>query len=147
MRQAFGLSVGYSDHTEGNAMSIAAAARGASIIEKHFTLDRSMAGPDHAASLEPDELAELVRDIRAVEAGLGNGIKQPGPSEILNRPIVRRSLVATRPLLAGTVLTAEDLTPKRPGTGLKTMDFWDYIGRRLTRDVAEDVPLVEGDFQ
>lgn len=147
MRQAFGLSVGYSDHTARNTMSIAAVARGASMIEKHFTLDRSRPGPDHAASLEPDELAELVREIRAVEAGLGNGIKQPGPAEIRNRPIVRRSLVATRSLVAGTVLTAEDMTPKRPGTGLQTMDLWNHIGRRLTRDVAEDAPLVEEDFQ
>jgi len=147
MAAAFGLPVGYSDHTEGMAVSLAAVARGAVVIEKHFTLGRGMEGPDHSASVEPDELAALVSAIRAVELALGNGIKQPGAAEVRNRLIVRRSLVAAHLLTAGTLLSAADLTTKRPGNGLSSMDFWDCIGRRLTREVAADAPLVEEDFR
>ncbi|OZA19495.1 MAG: N-acetylneuraminate synthase [Rhodobacterales bacterium 17-64-5] len=141
MRAAFGLLVGYSDHTEGNAMSIAAVARGATVIEKHFTLDRTMAGPDHAASVEPIELTQLVRDIRAVEAGLGNGIKQPSAAEVRNRPIVRKSVVAATYLPEGHVIGPEDITVKRSEAGVSAMGFWDCIGRRLTRSVVRDMPL------
>ena len=141
MRQAFGLSVGYSDHTEGNAMSIAAVARGASVIEKHFTLDRTMEGPDHAASVEPDELARLVRDIRAVEAGLGTGIKQPGPAEIRNRQIVRKSVVAARAIAAGRIIEAGDLMPMRASGPIPAIALWDCIGRRARRDFAEHTAL------
>jgi len=143
MRAAFGLPVGYSDHTDGNAMSIAAVARGAVVIEKHFTLDRGMEGPDHAASVEPGELAALVRDIRAVEAGLGTGIKQPGAVEVRNRAVVRRSVIAARPVAAGTVLSVADLTVKRPGTGMSAMDLWDCVGRRPARDLAADDLITE----
>lgn len=141
MRQAFGLAVGYSDHTEGRAMSLAAVARGASVIEKHFTLDRTMAGPDHAASIEPEELALLVQDIRAIEAGLGNGIKQPGAAETRNRPIARKCVVAARPLPAGHVLQAADLTTKRAGGALSAMALWDCVGRQTRRALAADEAL------
>jgi N-acetylneuraminate synthase len=141
MRQAFGLSVGYSDHTEGNAMSIAAVARGASVIEKHFTLDRTMEGPDHVASVEPDALADLVRGIRAVEAGLGNGIKRPGVAEIRNRPVVRKCVVAARDVPAGRIITADDLTTKRAGGAIPGIRLWDCIGRRARRDLAEETAL------
>ncbi|OOY11994.1 N-acetylneuraminate synthase [Thioclava marina] len=141
MRQAFGLPVGYSDHTQGNAMSIAAVARGARVIEKHFTLDRTMTGPDHAASVEPGELAALVRDIRAIEAGLGDGIKRPGPAEIRNRPIVRKCVVAARDIPAGRILTLDDLTSKRAGGPIPAMALWDCIGRRSRIALAEDTAL------
>lgn len=133
MKQAFGLSVGYSDHTEGNAISIAAVARGARVIEKHFTLDRSQPGPDHAASIEPNDLRELVGDIRRVEVALGTGIKQPAPSELANRQIVRKSLVAAHDLPAGHVLTADDIGLMRPGNGPAPITFWDRIGSTLER--------------
>ena len=146
MRAAFGLPVGFSDHTEGNAMSIAAVARGAGVIEKHFTLDRTMSGPDHAASIEPAELAELVRGVRAVEAGLGNGIKQPSAAEVRNRAIVRKSVVLTCELPEGHVVRADDITVKRVGTGITAMEYWDCLGRRLTRPVNRDMPLMPGDL-
>jgi len=141
MRQAFGLRVGYSDHTEGNAMSIAAVARGASIIEKHFTLDRKLQGPDHAASVEPRQLAQLVYDIRDVEAGLGDGIKRPGKAEVRNRPIARKCVVAARDIPAGHVLVLDDLTTKRAGGSVCALALWDCLGRRAIRDLAEDTVL------
>ncbi len=137
MRQAFGLQVGYSDHTEGNAMSIAAVARGATVIEKHFTLDRSMDGPDHAASVEPGELARLVQDIRMVEAGLGNGIKQPSAAEVRNRPIVRKSLHAARDIAQDETFGQDDVLALRPGTGISPMSLWDLLGRKADRDYSE----------
>lgn len=137
LRQAFGLAVGYSDHTNGNAVSFAAVALGATVIEKHFTLDRSLPGPDHAASLEPDELTELVRGIRDVEAALGTGIKQPGRAEIANRVVARKSLIAVRDLPTGHVLSETDFRAKRPGGGISAMDFWDVQGRKLTEAVVE----------
>lgn len=138
LRQAFGLPVGYSDHSEGLAISLAAAARGATVLEKHFTLSRSLPGPDHAASLEPDNLADLVRQVRRIELALGTGIKQPGPAERRNRDVVRKSLVAARDLHAGAVLTEADITVKRPGDGLSPMAYWDLVGTRLTRDLKHD---------
>lgn len=141
MARAFGLRVGYSDHTLGTAVSVAAVARGATVIEKHFTLDRGQDGPDHAASLEPTELADLVRDVRIVEAALGSPLKGPDPVEIPNRWIARRSLVAARPIAAGAVLTAEDLTAKRPADGLSPMRAWDLIGRTADRDYDSDEAL------
>ncbi|MDK9695294.1 MAG: N-acetylneuraminate synthase [Siculibacillus sp.] len=135
MERAFGLPVGYSDHSEGLAVSFAAVARGARMIEKHFTLDRALPGPDHAASVEPRELADLVRGIRAVESALGTGIKQPGGPELANRVIVRRSVVAARDLPQGHVLTEADLTVLRPGNGLSPMAMWDIVGSRLDRGV------------
>lgn len=143
MRAAFGLPVGYSDHTKGNSMSLAAVARGATMIEKHFTLDRTMAGPDHAASVEPKELAQLVREIRAVEAALGTGIKQPSPAEVLNRPIVRKSVVAARNIPKGHLLTVDDLATKRAGGALSAIMLWDLVGRTTITDFETDQPLDE----
>ncbi|MDP1577083.1 MAG: N-acetylneuraminate synthase family protein, partial [Cypionkella sp.] len=141
MGAAFGLPVGYSDHTEGNAMSIAAVARGAVVIEKHFTLDRGMVGPDHAASVEPADLAALVRDIRAVEAGLGNGIKQPGGAEVRNRLIARKCVVAARDLPVGHTLSEDDLASKRAGGPISAMAIWDLVGQKTTEAFAFDQPL------
>jgi N-acetylneuraminate synthase len=141
LRAAFDLPVGFSDHTMGITISLAAVARGAVAIEKHFTISRDLPGPDHAASLEPAELTELVRQIRRIETALGSGVKQPGASELRNRDVARKSVVATRDLPAGTVLTLEDLGVKRPGGGTSPMMLWDLIGTRTIRDIARDEPL------
>lgn len=138
MAAAFGLPVGYSDHTAGIDVAIAAVARGAAIIEKHFTLDRSLPGPDHAASLEPKELRQLITAIRNVEAALGSPIKQPVADELPNRPIARRSVVAAVPIARGAVLTADMLTAKRPGTGISPLALWDLVGGTAARDYAVD---------
>jgi N-acetylneuraminate synthase len=138
MAQAFGLPVGYSDHTLGIEMSIAAVARGATVIEKHFTLDRALPGPDHAASLEPDELKHMVRAIRNVEAGLGDARKLPDPSERPNRAVARRSIVARRPIGLGEVFALDMLDWKRPGTGMSPMDIWSLRGRKASRDYLAD---------
>jgi N-acetylneuraminate synthase len=135
---AFGLPVGYSDHTLGYHVAIAAVARGATIIEKHFTLDRSLPGPDHAASLEPDELAAMVRAIRGVEAALGAPGKYPTSVETGNRLVARRSLVASRPIAKGAVLTSDDLTAKRPADGHSPMQFWDWVGKTAALDFQPD---------
>lgn len=142
MQSAFGVRVGYSDHTEGNAVSLAAIALGAEVLEKHFTLDRSLPGPDHAASLEPAELSALVREVRAVEAALGTGIKQPGAAELANRAVARKSLHAARDLPQGRVLVATDLSVLRPGNGLSPMVMWDVIGTSTQRSFmsGEDLP-------
>jgi len=147
MAQEFGLPVGYSDHTSGITVSPVAVALGASVIEKHFTLDRHMEGPDHAASLELDELAAMVSAIRDVEAALGDGIKAPRPSELPVRSLVRRSVAARRPLAAGRVLTRDDLAMLRPGTGIAPRDLESVIGRRLARDVAGGEILHPADLQ
>lgn len=141
LRHAFGLSVGFSDHTEGIAIPLAAVARGAAIIEKHFTLDRKLPGPDHRASLEPAELAAMVAGIRQVEAAIGDGLKRPSASELKNAPIARRSLVAARNIKAGEMFSEGNLTAKRPGNGVSPMDFWTFQGRKASRDFAEDEPI------
>lgn len=139
MATAFGTAVGYSDHTLGIEVSVAAVALGATVIEKHFTLDRELPGPDHGASLEPDELAAMVRAIRNVEAAVaGDGIKRPSPSEAKNRPIARKSLVANTPIRAGELFTANNLTAKRPGTGISPMRWDDVMGRAAPRDFEPD---------
>jgi len=138
MAACFGLPVGYSDHTLGTEISLAAVARGATIIEKHFTLDRSLPGPDHAASLEPAELNQLVLGIRNIESALGASLKAPAASEAGNRPVARRSLIAARPLRRGEPITADALACKRPGLGLSPMEFWDMLGRPAARDFAAD---------
>lgn len=138
IRDTFGVSVGYSDHTPGIEVAIAAAALGASVIEKHFTLDRGLPGPDHQASLEPDELSEMVAAIRNIEAALGDGIKRPTPSELRNRPVARKSIVAARPIAAGEVLTVENLTVKRPGTGVSPMRWDEILGTTAARDYRAD---------
>lgn len=140
---ALGVAVGYSDHTLGTEISVAATALGATIIEKHFTLDRTLPGPDHGASLEPDELAAMVRAIRNVEAAIaGDGIKRPSASERRNRPIARRSLVAALPIRAGEPFTTRNLAAKRPGTGISPMRWDEVLGRSASRDFAVD-ELVE----
>lgn len=138
IRAAFGLPVGYSDHTLGLTMPIAATARGCAAIEKHFTLDRTMPGPDHAASLEPGELAEMVAAIRNVEASLGDGIKRPQASELKNIPIARKSLVAARAIAKGERFSTDNLICKRPGTGIPALDYWNWLGKPADRDYAED---------
>jgi len=141
LREAFGLSVGYSDHTPGITIPIAAVARGARIIEKHFTLDRSLPGPDHQASLEADELRAMIDAIREVEPALGHGRKEPAPSELKNRPIARKALVAARPIRVGEQFSADNLTAKRPANGVSPMQYWDTLGRCAERDYAADEPI------
>ena len=138
LRDAFGLPAGYSDHTEGIAVSIAAAALGAAVIEKHFTLDRTLPGPDHRASLEPAELRAMVRAVRDVEAALGDGLKVPSPSEWGNRDVARKSLVASRPVAEGEEFTADNLAAKRPGGGRSPMDFWSLLGTRAPKSLGKD---------
>jgi len=141
LRVAFGLPVGYSDHTPGIEIPIAAAALGAEVIEKHFTIDRSLPGPDHAASLEPGELQQMVTAIRHVEVALGDGIKAPATCELPNISVARKSVVAARSLIAGQRVTSEDLDIKRPGNGiapgLKPM----LIGRTLSSGIEKDEVL------
>jgi N-acetylneuraminate synthase len=138
LKAAFGVEVGYSDHTVGIEMPIAAVALGATVIEKHFTLDRGLPGPDHRASLEPAEFEAMVRAIRNVERALGDGVKHPTPSELENRAIARKSLVASRAIQAGERFSADNLTAKRPGTGISPMRWDDVIGRAAKRDFAPD---------
>jgi N,N'-diacetyllegionaminate synthase len=135
---AFGVAVGYSDHTFGIEVAIAAVAMGAIVIEKHFTLDRNLPGPDHQASLEPAELSAMVAAIRNIEAALGDGIKRLTSSEARNRPVVRKSLVASRAIKAGEVFGAENLTAKRPGTGISPMRWDEVMGRAAPRDFVAD---------
>jgi len=135
---AFDCIVGFSDHTVGTAVAVAAVARGAKVIEKHFTLDRGMAGPDHVASLDPSQFAQMVADIRRVESALGSGVKHPLPVELANRKAMRRSLVAAADIPAGTVLTHEHLTLKRPGTGLGAELLPYLLGRPVKRVVPRD---------
>lgn len=141
LRRAFGLPVGLSDHTEGIAIAIAAAARKASVIEKHFTLDRKLPGPDHRASLEPAELALMVKSIRQVEAAIGEGCKRPSPSELKNMAVARRSLVAATKIQAGETFSERNMAVKRPGQGISPMDYWNRLGRKAPRDFSEDEPL------
>ena len=138
IRDAFGVAVGYSDHTLGIEVPIAAVALGATVIEKHLTLDRNLAGPDHKASLEPDEFAAMVRVIRNIEQAMGDGTKRPSPSESKNKSIARKSLVAARSIKAGERFTPENLTAKRPGTGVSPMRWDEVMGRTATRDYGSD---------
>lgn len=146
LKERFGLPVGYSDHTQGIEIPVAAVAMGATIIEKHFTLDRNMEGPDHKASLEPDELKAMVAAIRKVEVALGNGDKAPTPSERKNMPIARKSIVAARDIRRGEPLTADNLAVKRPGTGISPMEIDRVIGRHAATDIAADDVLTEEAF-
>lgn len=133
MAQAFGVRVGYSDHTEGIEVPIAAVALGATVIEKHITLDRELPGPDHQASIEPAELAAMVSGIRKVERALGNGVKRVTPLEAKNLPVVRKSIVASRSIAAGEPFSPANLTTMRPGTGLSPMRWDDVMGRAADR--------------
>lgn len=138
LKDAFGLPIGYSDHTAGIAVSLAAVALGATLIEKHFTLDKNLPGPDHAASLTPPELDELVSGIRVIEAALGDGRKRPTEAEIPNIAVARRSIVAKKAIAAGEVLTRENLVLKRPGTGISPMRLDELLGKRALRAYEED---------
>lgn len=133
LAHAFRLPVGYSDHSQGITIPVAAVARGACLIEKHFTLDRTMEGPDHKASLEPNELAAMVRGIRDVELALGDGIKGPRPSELKNKEIARKSLVAECDIEEGTLLTADNMAIKRPGNGMSPYAYWQLLGKPAKR--------------
>lgn len=138
LREAFGVQIGYSDHTAGIEVPIAAVALGATVIEKHFTLDRQLPGPDHQASLEPHELKAMVSAIRNIELALGDGIKRPTPSESKNRAIARKSLVAARQIRAGEVFGETNVTTKRPGTGISPMRWDEIMGRHAPRDFEVD---------
>ena len=138
IKDEFGCGVGYSDHTMGIEVPIAAVALGATVIEKHFTLDRNMEGPDHKASLEPFEFAEMVKSIRNIEKSLGRGEKTPSPSERKNMAVARKSIVANRKIRKGDVLTEDNITVKRPGTGINPMKWNNVLGTKAIRDFDED---------
>jgi len=138
LRERFACPVGLSDHTLGLEVALAAVARGAAIVEKHLTLDKALPGPDHRASLEPGEMAALVRGIRNVEAALGDGEKRPMPSELDTRRVARKSLVAARPIRAGEHLAKDAVAIKRPGTGVSPAELEQALGRRVRRDLAAD---------
>ena len=139
LKQAFKLPVGFSDHTLGITAPIAAVALGACVIEKHFTLDRNLPGPDHKASLEPDELKEMVKDIREVEKALGNGIKKPTKEEEKIKKVARRSIVAKVDISKGAIITEEMLDVKRPGTGIEPKYLKFIIGRKAKEDIKKDI--------
>jgi len=138
LAETFGLPVGYSDHTLGIDVSLAAVARGACIIEKHFTLDKQLPGPDHLASLEPKELCTMVDSICKLEQVLGSSEKTPSPAESNNAMVARKSLVASRPIRAGEIFTEQNLTVKRPGSGRSPMDYWEILGQTAEKNYAED---------
>lgn len=138
LSQKLGAKVGYSDHTLGIEVSIAAVALGAKVIEKHFTLDRGLEGPDHAASLEPKELVSMVAAIRHIEQAMGTSTKQPTPSELDTALVARKSIVAARTIRCGEILSAENLTTKRPGTGISPMQWDEWVGRVAERDYEAD---------
>lgn len=141
MRDAFQTNIGYSDHTKGIEVAIAAVAMGASVIEKHFTLDQHMEGPDHKASLEPDELKAMIQAIRHISMALGDGIKQPSKSEMKNIPISRKSIVANKPIYMGEIFSVDNLTVKRPGNGLSPMRWDEIIGQIAKRNYVPDEQL------
>jgi N,N'-diacetyllegionaminate synthase len=136
--RGLGVAVGYSDHTIGTEVAIAAVAMGAKVIEKHFTIDRKLPGPDHQASLEPYELISMVAAIRNIEIALGDGIKRLAPSEVKNKSVARKSLVASQKIKAGEKFTPENITTKRPGTGISPMRWDGIIGKKAPRDFIED---------
>jgi len=138
LKERFGLAVGYSDHTLGIEAPIAAVALGATVIEKHFTLDKSMAGPDHKASLDPQELKAMVTAIRNIEVALGDGIKQPSDSETPNKAVARKSIVAKCTIVKGELFTEDNLTVKRPGNGISPMKWFEVLGKSAAHDFCED---------
>ena len=141
LRETFGLPVGYSDHTEGIFTSVVAAARGAVVIEKHVTLDKTLPGPDHKASITPDELSTLVREVKNVEWVLGKKEKRVVESEKDNANVARKSLVALKPIARGDCFSPDNLGVKRPGTGVSPMRYWEYLGMVAEKDYAEDEPI------
>jgi N-acetylneuraminate synthase len=138
MQAAFSLPVGYSDHTMGIAIALAAAARGASVIEKHLTIDRSLPGPDHKASLEPVEFKQMVESIRQIEAALGSSAKLPTASELKNHPIVRKSLAARNAIVKGEPFTNENIKIVRPGSGISPINYWTILGKTATQSYNKD---------
>lgn len=141
IKEVFNVSVGYSDHTTGTEVPVAAVALGASIIEKHFTLDRNMPGPDHRASLEPGELKAMVSAIRNIEKAMGDGIKRPSPSELKNRAAARKSIVASRDIKKGEVLSEDIISTKRPGTGISPMKWDSVVGKAASKDFESDAMI------
>jgi N,N'-diacetyllegionaminate synthase len=138
IKAAFGVKVGYSDHTQGIEVPIAAVAMGACVIEKHFTLDRTMEGPDHKASLEPDELKAMVQAIRHIEQALGDGVKRPSESEQKNISVARKSILASRPIKMGETFSDNNLIVKRPGNGISPMRWDEIVGHKATRNFSVD---------
>jgi N,N'-diacetyllegionaminate synthase len=138
IKEAFKVKVGYSDHTLGIEVPIAAVALGASVIEKHFTLDKNMEGPDHKASLEPHELKAMIDAIVNIEKALGNGIKKPSKSELKNKDIARKSIVAKREIKKGEIFTEDNITVKRPGNGISPLRWYEVLGKVASRDYKED---------
>ncbi|EIV8499965.1 N-acetylneuraminate synthase [Vibrio parahaemolyticus] len=141
--RAFDLAAGYSDHSEGITIPIAAVARGAVLIEKHFTLDKNMEGPDHKASLEPQELGAMVKAIRQIEVALGSSVKTPTESEVKNKAVARKSLVAATDIKEGEELTELNLTIKRPGSGLSPYRYWELIGSKATKGYKAGELIIE----
>lgn len=138
MREYLGLDIGYSDHSMGISISMAAVALGATVIEKHITLDRKLVGPDHQASLEPEELNSLIKGVREIEVALGDGVKKPSSSELKNRAIVRKSLVASSEIRAGELFSPDNLTLKRPGNGMDPFLYWQILGKSSTKNYSLD---------
>ena len=138
LREKFGTEVGYSDHTVGFEAAVAAAVLGASVIEKHFTLNHNMEGPDHKASLEPEEFEVMVNNIRLIEKALGDGVKQPADAEKKNIAIARKSIVAARDIKKGEIFTEDNITVKRPGSGISPMKWFEVLGTEAVRDFGED---------
>jgi N-acetylneuraminate synthase len=138
MRDALGVPIGFSDHSEGIEMAVAAVAMGAVMLEKHFTVDRGLPGPDHRASLEPEELVRMVKAVRDVERALGDGRKAPAACELGNVPAARKRMVASRPIRKGEPFTTDNVAPKRATEGASALMYWDIMGRRADRDIGED---------
>jgi N-acetylneuraminate synthase/N,N'-diacetyllegionaminate synthase len=147
LAERFDCPIGWSDHTLGIHVALAAVARGAAIVEKHFTVDRTLPGPDHAASLEPEELKALVALTREVESALGSGSKEPNEVERDTAQVARRSLHTSRALPAGTTICEDDLTALRPGTGIPPARTSDVVGRRSRRDMPAGWMIAEADLE
>ena len=138
LREKFDCQVGFSDHSVGIHLAVAAVAMGATVIEKHLTIDRDLPGPDHKASLEPSEFKNLVDQVRDLENAFGDGIKRPTEVELKNKKIARRSLVALKAIKTGDVFTSENVSIKRPGTGRSPFEYWSLLGTKATSDIAEN---------
>jgi len=142
IREAFGLQVGYSDHSQGISIPIAAAAIGASIIEKHFTMDRTLPGPDHLSSLEPAELKDMIDSIRNIEKAMGSAVKEVQNSELLNKKVSRKSLVANMDISQGEVFNEINLSVKRPGSGVSPMEYWSLLGKKSKKSYRKDEQII-----
>ena len=138
IKESFNVDIGYSDHTKGTEISIAAVALGAKVLEKHLTLDNNLPGPDHKASIEPNEFKKMVNNIRNVDEALGNGNKIPSNEEIENRKVIRKSIVAAKDIKKGDIFSATNLVAKRPGTGISPMEWDDILGEKANYDFKKD---------